>query len=229
MSKDIRKQIDTIKNLSNSLNEDWYHGSPDAREIEKSMGFTDNVISVEYVEDPIKYKQIQVDLKTTRESGDMDKYHEILNQVSSYKKNYKYNKPVFLSDKHSVAKTYADPQRSFDYQNAEEKIYSVDVDCNKILKILAPGERFRFLNVDSVKNGFISAGVDENEIDKLISMFNFYVQDNKGIKTDVIGAIGSWLHFDCIDVIGVLDSYHGGSTKSTVKMVLNPKSIKIKK
>ena len=60
-------------------------------------------------------------------------------------------------------------------------------------------------------------------------MFNYYISDNKGIETDVIAAIGNWLDFDCIDVVGVLDSYHGGTVKSTVRMVLDPTNVKIKR
>jgi hypothetical protein len=80
-----------------------------------------------------------------------------------------------------------------------------------------------------VKKGFINSGVSEEEVDRLISMFNYYISDSKGIKTDVIAAIGNWLDFDCIDVIGVLDSYHGGTVKSTVRMVLDPTIVKIKR
>lgn len=71
----------------------------------------------------------------------------------------------------------------------------------------------------------MNAGISESEITKVINMFNFTT--NKGIKTDVISAIGNWFGFDCIDVVGVLDSYNGGKTKSTVKMVLNPSKVKI--
>ena len=43
----------------------------------------------------------------------------------------------------------------------------------------------------------------------------------------MVAAIGEWFGFDFIDVVGVLDSYEGGSTKSTVRMVFNPKDLKI--
>ena len=133
-----------------------------------------------------------------------------------------------MSDKHSIAKTYADPKRAFDYQNALEKVFEVAVDCDKIAKIVATGDRFRFISIDKVRQGFINSGVSLEEIDKLISMFNYYISDNKGIQTDVIAAIGNYLGFDCIDVIGVLDSYHGGTVRSTVRMVLNPSNVRIK-
>jgi hypothetical protein len=218
------------KLLRESLSsETWYHGTPDARGVEKSGGFDSNKISVDYVNDPEGFIAHQEKLKTARESGDKNEYFKLLNDTDKYKKKFTYNKPVFLTDKYSVAKTYANPKRSLDYQNAIEKVIKVNVTCNKVAKIIATGDRFRFMSVNKVKNGFMNSGVSEEEITKLIKMFNYYVSDNKGIKTDVVGAIGDYLEFDCIDVVGVLDSYSGGSTKSTVRMVLDPSNIKLDK
>lgn len=230
---EIRKFIRaTIKEYINKQDEkiceSWFHGTPDSREIEKEGGFANKTISVEYATDPNKLKSLQKTMNDARKGGDDDLYWELLNKVPNFKKIYTYKKPLFLSDKYSVAKTYADPQRAFDYQNAIQKTYEVNVDCGKNVRISAIGDRFRFISVDKVKKGFIDAGIPEHEIDKLISMFNFYISDNKGIKTDVIAAIGNWLGFDCIDVVGVLDSYHGGNVKSTVRMVLDPTKVKVK-
>jgi len=211
------------------LNENWYHGTYSAEDIEKKGSFTKQTINVDYMEDPYAFIELQQNMKNARENGNEDLYFQLLHKVPNLRKSFSYDKPLFLTNKYSVAKTYADPKRALDYQNAMEKVYEVDVDCNKIVKIIATGDRFRFINADSVKNGFINAGVTEKEIDKIILMFNYYVPDNKGIKTNVIAAIGNWLNFDCIDVIGVLDSYHGGNIKSTVRMVLNPTKTKIKK
>ena len=213
----------------NMIKHVWYHGTPDAREIEKLGGFNENTIDVDYITDPIKFKQLQEKINIAKQNNDTENYNKLLNTVDNFKKHFTYKKPLFLSNKYSIAKTYADPKRAFDYQNALEKVYEVEINCNKTVKIIADGDRFRFLNIEKVKSGFINAGVDKNEIDNLILMFNYYISDNKGIKTDVVGAIGNWLKFDCIDVIGVLDSYHGGNVKSTVKMVLNPTNVKIKK
>lgn len=215
--------------VENNVNESWYHGTPDAREIEKLGGFTDRTINTDYITDLSGYNKMREEMSNARENGDEDKYFEILDQIGKYIKNYNYKKPIFLTDKHSVAKTYADPSRSFDYQGAEEKVYEVDVTCNKIVKINATGDRFRLINIDKVKNGFINAGVPEQTIDELISKFNYTIPNEKGIKTDNIAAIGNWLGFDCIDVMGVLDSYHGGNVKSTVRMVLDPSKVKIKR
>ena len=209
-----------------TLNENWYHGTPDSRELDKK-GFTKRTTSVDYIDDIQKYRKTQEQMRMARENDDMETYHELLDKIGDFKKTYTYQTPIFLSDKLNVAKTYADPQRAFDYQNATQKVYKVDVDCDKVVKIIATGDRFRFISVEKVKNGFINAGVSEDKIDELINKFNYYVQNNKGIKTDVIAAIGSYLGFDCIDVVGVLDSYHGGRIRSTVRMVLDHKLIRI--
>lgn len=205
----------------------WFHGTPDGREVDKNGRFNTTKITVDYVKDPVEFNDLQDQLSKTRESNDMVAYHALLDTVSDYKSNFEYNKPLFLSDNYTVAKTYADPRRAFDYQNSLEKVYDVVADCSNIVQISAPGERFRFIGIHNVRNGFINAGVTPDEIDRLISMFNYYVKDNKGIKTDVIAAIGCWLKFDCIDVIGVLDSHNGGNIRSTVRMLLNPSEAKI--
>lgn len=205
------------------ITERWFHGTPDARDIQKIGGFTERTKEVDYIEDLEGYQDAIQKLRNTEDKTDLFK------QVADYKKKYKYRTPLFLTDKFAVAKTYADPKRAFDYQNAQEKVYEVEVTCNKIVQIDATGDRFRFIPIDKVKSGFINAGVSQDQIDKLIAMFNYYIEDNKGIQTDVIAAIGNWLDFDCIDVIGVLDSYQGGKTKSTVRMVLDPTKVKIKK
>lgn len=212
-----------------SLTESWYHGTEDSREIERAGFSSSRTKRLDYITDPIKYKEIVAKLPELRESENWDEYHRLLDEIGSLKEYYIYKTPTFLTDKYSVAKTYADLQRAFDYQNATPKVYEVDVKCNKIAKIFAIGDRFRAINTDKVREGFIDAGVGKDEIDKLLSMFNYYYSDSSKIKTDMIAAIGNWLGFDCIDVIGVLDSYHGGTIKSTMRMVLDPKNVTIKK
>ena len=207
------------------LNENWYHGSYDNREIEKNKKFSKKSITVDYINDLQGYYSLQSKLKDYREN-DMDLYHKALDEMGNFKDEYTYPKPLFVTDKLSVARTYADGRRAFDYQNSIPHVYEVDVNCDKKVEINAYGDRFRFIKVEQVRDGFIRAGIKEEEIDKAISMFNYYT--TKGIKTDLIAAIGNWFEFDCIDVKGVLDSYHGGSIKSTVRMILNPENVNIK-
>ena len=205
----------------------WFHGTPDAREVIDHGGFIEKAVSVDYVVDLVGMKQNQEKMNIARKSGDWNTYHKLLDMVSSFKRDFAFMKPVFLSNKYSVARTYANPWLAFDYQNSIERVYAVNVDCKKVAKITAPGERFRFISVARAKNGFMDSGIPEEEIDGLIEMFNYYVLGNKGIQTNIIASIGSYLGFDCVDVVGTLDSFNGGSVRSTVRMVLNSSNIRI--
>jgi hypothetical protein len=224
--------ISTIREFLNeqqSLKETWFHGTPDGREIEQLGGFTQKTITVPYINDIIGFNELQLKINIARKNEDNLLLTQLLNDVSNFKDNFRYKKPLFLTDKYSVAKTYANPKRAFDYQNALDKVLEVDVECEKIVKIMANGEKFRSIPIDMVKSGFINYGVPEEEIDNLISRFNFYVKENYGIQTDVIAAIGNWLGVDCIDVVGVIDTYEGTKNKSTVRIVLDTDKVKIKK
>ena len=208
-------------------NDIWYHGTPDVRELESDGGFTERTITSEYVEDISKYHEIQKQLAPARESGDEDKYHELLNSMNKLRKTYTIRKPIFLTNNYGVAKTYANPQRAFDYQGAEEKVLKVNVNVTKGVKINAPGSRFRFIDLNKVKQGFTSAGINEDEFNKTFEKFNFHIKDKTKIKTDSIAVLAEYFKFEYVDVVGVLDSYHGGTTKSTVRMVFDPTKINI--
>jgi len=217
------------KLLRESLNdaEIWYHGTPDVRNLEKEGGFTSKTISVQYIKDLEQYDQLMAKLQSSRANGDEDGYWKYLDMVPKLKDNFTFRKPVFLTNDRIVAKTYADPRRSFDYQNSVEKVLQVTVQGGKTVTIVAIGDRFRFIDTNKVKNGFISAGVSETEFDDVLRKVTFHQKIKDGIKTDMVAAIGEWFGFDIIDVVGVLDSYEGGSRQSTVRMVFEPSHIKI--
>ncbi len=226
MSNSLRKIVRGAINESFS-EKIWYHGTPDVRKIEREGGFTDNFLNIEYVDDIDGWGNFQRELQTRRESGDEDGYFELLNKGPEFRKKAKIRKPVFLTDVLSVAKSYAN-KPAFDYQNSIDKVLQVVVNEGKGVTINAPGHRFRFIDIEPVKKGFINAGTDPTELDLIIRKLNFAMGVGKGIRTDDIAAIGDWLGFDYIDVVGVLDSYEGGNTRSTVRMVFNPGDIKIK-
>ena len=215
--------MSVLEYLQESLNNVWYHGTPDSREVDKS-GFSTRSSTTTEITDPEKFNQIQQKLSTM--SSDDDEYHEVLKMVSGLKAQYKYPTPIFLSNKRSVAGSYADDSRAYDYQNSTPKVYAVDVRDGKKVTIVATGDKFSHINVDKVRKGFTQSGVSDKDFDNALSKFNF-ADRSKGIKTDMIATIAHYLGFDTIDVVGVLDSYSGGSEKSTVKMVLNPKNISI--
>lgn len=206
----------------------WYHGTPDVRNLEKD-GFISRNHSVTYITDLKGYYDIQNRMKQSRENGDEETYHKLIDLVPKFKDIYTFRKPIFLTDVHSVAKTYADPSRSMDYQNAKEHVLKVTLEDGNLVTIVATGDRFRFIDINKVIRGFVNAGVDENKLKEAIEKLIFYQQSKSNIKTDAIAVLGEWFGFDYIDVVGVLDSYHGGSIKSTVRMVFDPKKIKIVK
>lgn len=212
--------------LTESISQIWYHGTPDLKTIEN--GFSDRFISVKYIKDIDKYKDIQANLKIARESGDDKLYHQLIDTVKDCMDTFSMKKPIFLTDVFNVAKTYADPRRSVDYQNAIEGVVKVISVPGKNLIISAYGERFRMIPIKYLKQSLITNGIPEDEIDDLIFSFQWYTQGD-GIKTDVIAVIAQHLGFDTVDVKGVLDSYEGGTTKSIVRMVFDARTLKINK
>jgi len=205
----------------------WYHGSADVRKIEKEGGFEQRTLSAEYISDITVFNKLQSDLENAFSADDKDEYHRILDMIPKLKKRLTIRKPIFLTDSKIVAKTYANAFRSMDYQNAEEKVLKVRVNTNKGVTIVSTGQNFNFIDLNNIKQGFISAGISEKVFDEVFNKFNWNVRDKVKIKTDSVAIMGEHLGFDYIDVLGVLDSYDGGSTESTVRMVFNPNDIKI--
>jgi len=205
-----------IKNFKYYISEKkWYHGTPEAN----SFNYGGEKTSVEILKDVDGYYNHMDELSKSERLS--DEYFKLLNDVSNFKTTYVYPKPLFLTDKYNVANTYADSNRAFDYQNSKEKVYDFDMNTNDVLIIYAKGKRFRFIDTSVVKKGFIEYGVDEDVFDMNLKKMNFYLSDKTKIKTDMIAALGNMFSVDIIDVVGVLDSYHGGSVESTVRMILN--------
>ena len=117
----------------------WYHGTPDVRELEKDGGFTQRHIDIEYVDDIDEWNSIQDSMSEAREAGDDKEYHNLINKVGQLRKKLSIRKPIFVTDVYSVAKTYADPQRAFDFQNSVEKILKVHTKGDNGVTINAPG------------------------------------------------------------------------------------------
>jgi hypothetical protein len=211
------------------LNEDnlWYHGTPDVRGVEQTGSFVPKTDTTTYVSDPKKWNELQAAMQTVRsQSGTNDEYFKLLDQAAELRKSMTYKKPIYFTKNRAVASTYADPKRAFDYQGSKPRILQVKIDdSGKILEVPAHGQRVRMINADFVKAALRDSGISEEEINKYFDMFPNAVTNNR-MSAETIGIITQLLGFDIVDVLGVLDSYHGGSIKSTVRMVFDPSRIR---
>lgn len=217
----IKEEISRF-NISESI---WYHGSADAREI-KSGGFTPRVGSTSIITDPQKDSELQSQMNDARKSGDEKLYHKLLDQKGLLFKDIKYKKPIYFSNNRAVARTYADPHRANDYQKSEPETLTYEIDDTpKTLKISAYGESFRGIQIDIVKRALLNDGHDEQTIDRYLNMFKTWTRNGR-MSAETLAAIAQQFGYEMIDVQGVLDSYHVGKTKSTVRMVFDPKYIR---
>jgi hypothetical protein len=163
------------------------------------------------------------------ESG-TDEYMKLLDAAASLRANKKVRSPIFLSNKHAVANTYADDHRAFDYQSAVPGVVPVDVASGKTLTINGAGQNFRGITVDAVRDGLRKAGIDDETINKEIQQFVNQIRGDGGtISTTSLAAIVDDLGFDIIDVIRIKDNYMGDGPPATVRMVMNPSLIRIKR
>lgn len=222
------KQITLNHKLKNLITEStdkvWYHGTPDARDVEKTGGFSQRTQTYTYINDLKKFEDLKEKLAQA-ENGSKE-YMRYLDQMPTVKSKFNASRPIFFSDNKFVAKSYADPQRAFDYQRAEEKVFKARINEGKKLVINALGANFRFISEERMESALTKAGIPQEKTENVLDSFNF-VTRGKGVKTDMIAAIAQFLGFDSVEVKNVLDSYDGGRTKSNVLMVFNPKDIQI--
>lgn len=211
-----------------NLNEEsiWYHGTPDARELQ-SGGFQTRTNTTDYIADPEKWSELQKEMQIARNTGNEDQYFQLLDQAGALRKTMTYKKPIYFTDNHRVASTYSDPQRAFDYQNSEPKLLQARINnAGNILEVPARGQRFRMIDADVVKKALSKADIPDEQIENYFKMFPTAIRNNK-MSAETIGIIAQLLGFDMVDVQGVLDSYHGGTIESNVRMVFDPNRIKI--
>jgi len=221
------KRAQSINEIIDEEIKNWYHGTPDVRDIRQTGAFTPRTATTTYLTDPQKYDEIQAEMSKARSEGNDNLYHELSHQLSPLVKELTYKKPIYFTGNRGVARTYTDPHRSGDYQNAEPSILNVKIDdSGKVLTIPAFGESFRGINTDVVKTALMKDGVQEPVIDNYFNIFKFWIHNNR-MPSETLGIIAQLLHYDVVDILGVKDSYHVGSTNATVRMVFDPQRIKI--
>lgn len=220
----IRKSLVLLHENSNKNKKTWYHGSSDARSIKN--GFEERSITVTYIDDPLKLKELEQKMVQARQEGNEKAYWDALNQVDTTKSSIKMKAPIFFTDSRSVANTYATDKIAFDYQNSEPKVLEFNIEPGKRAEIYAPGQRFRQIPTDLVKKGFIESGASKKEVEDAMERLNYPHNTRGKISNTTIALVAQKLGFDSVDVIGVLDSYHGGNVKSTVRIVWDTSRIK---
>jgi hypothetical protein len=205
----------------------WYHGTPELNKISKFEGRTK---SISYLTDPQKWLAIQ-DKMSTVQSGS-DEYMDLLHAAGDLMKHKRVRSPIFLSNNYPVAKTYADDRRAYDYQSAIPGVIPVEVAPGNALTINGGGQTFRGISIAAVRSGLNKAGIDEATVDQSLAQYAHDIigsgNGNK-ISTDNLVSVVDELGFDIIDIIGIKDNYQGGGTPSTVRMVMDPSLIHIKK
>lgn len=205
----------------------WYHGTPDVRGLKQTGSFTPKTNTTDYISDPPKWNEIQSQLQDARRAGNEDQYFQLLDQAGKLRKQMTYKKPMYFTDNRSVAQTYADPKRAFDYQNSEPALLQATInDSGNVLQVPAHGEKFRGIKADIVRKALVNAGIANEEIDKQFNMFPSDIRGGK-MTAETLGIIAQQLGFDIVDVLGVLDSYEGGSIQSNVRMVFDPSRVKV--
>ena len=111
-------------------------------------------------------------------------------------KDLTYKKPIYFTGNRSVARTYANPWRAFDYQNSEPSVLMVKIDdLGKILTIPAHGDNFRRMNSDVVKKALMADGISENVIDDFYRKFQFWVSNGR-MTAETLGIIAQLLKYD---------------------------------
>jgi hypothetical protein len=223
-----------ITNLINEVleeviaeNQIWYHGTPDVRELKQSGSFSPKTNTTTYISDPKKWNLLQSQMQDARSQGNEDLYFQLLDQAGELRKTMTYKKPIYFTANRGVASTYADPQRAMDYQGSEPQVLQAEIDdSGNVLRVPAHGERFRGIRVEAVRQALNNASISDEEFNRYLEMFPDDIRGDK-MSAETLAIIAQSLGFDVVDVLGVLDSYHGGSTRSDVRMVFDPQRIKI--
>ena len=211
--------VDEAGNISwNDL--PMYHGTPDARDVLDSGGFSPRNMSAARISDLQAWDELSSKMAGVDHGS--DEYFKLLDERSALRPSTSYRKPLFMTPERSMAATYADDTRAFDYQNAEPAVLGVSASPQNILDVSAGGSDFRGISKNAVETGLRNAGVPQESIDDAMKRFIFAARDDGKISTDDLSVIAQELGFDAVDVSNVKDAYMGGGLAGRVRMVFDP-------
>jgi len=203
----------------------WYHGTPDGQKFNGS--FENRKKTTSYISDPELWHKLQNDL--TQVNSGSKEYFKILDQIVKLKEYKTFRSPVFFSSRLDTARTYANDQRSFDYQEAKPYVITATINDAPTLVVNAHGKPFRGIDAESVLDGLTRAGITMEQAKSGLDHFADSILGAGGtISTDRLALISQMFDFDIVDVTNVRDNYMGGGAIGTVRMVFNPSLIHIR-
>lgn len=211
---------------------DWYHGSPDARGVRSAGGFESRRNNTSYLSDQDRYEQIQREMTAERAThGDSAawptaRYMELLDEAGALHVERSSPRPVYMTNREGVARTYARADRAFDYQGSEPEVMSLRT-RGKMLIVDAHGARFANLEL-----GIIRSGIPQDRLPEFDALVRRYQRDFTGnggrMTTNDLEAIAFEMGYDGFEVRNVRDTYNAdaNAAPSTVRAVFDPRNIR---
>jgi hypothetical protein len=206
----------------------FYHGSPDARQVRATGGFEPRTTNAGYLSDPDRYAEIQAEMAAERAAnGTSARYFELLDEAGALNNNLERPRPIYLSDRENVARTYARDDRAFDYQGAEPETFPILTRGN-LMVVDGGGERFANLSLDRIR---MSLPAERRpEFDAMVRRYKADFTGNPGrVSTNDLEDIAHGMGYDGFEVRNVRDTYnnHGPrSPVSAVRAIFEPKNLR---
>lgn len=133
---------------------------------------------------------------------------------------------TYVTPDSAIARSYADPHRAFDFQNAEEGVLPLMVRGDGLLEINAGGKRFRDIPVENVRRQIPAQ--QQELFDDLVSKYADPMQlENKGtIGTGTLEVLASKMGYPGFRVKNVKDAYDGKGNPTEIVAVYDPSRLR---
>jgi hypothetical protein len=214
---------------SGGMGDDLYHGSPDVRGIKSAGGFEQRRRTASYYGDIDKLEEYRA---TLARLGDMPvnerpkEYWDALDGVSSLRREEEVPKAIYFATDNGTAKTYADDQRAWDFQNSKPGVLKAASQLDNPLTFNARGRKFSALPLDVVRSGM--SAEQRVAFDNIVRAYADPTLTAKGIiRTDDLELVAHKAGYDGFKITNVIDDYHGIGKPTTVVGVLDASKVKL--
>lgn len=134
-------------------------------------------------------------------------------------------KATYLSPDRSLASTYADPRRAWDYQGAEPEVMALRMSEGNLLEVNAGGKKFNEVPLNKVRDQ-IPEG-KRGEFDAIVSTYADPTLSEQGkIRTGDLEIAANKLGYDGFRIKNVIDTYSGKGRPSEIVAVFDPARIR---